>query len=1295
MSAELFDNEDTSASFGTTTASQADKAGSFQSGSHNNGKLKTSVPHSQLQFQASALAPALALSPANAAEDASVADDSLFQKSHVEFLPLRASPDFSAAHESDEGSLSQHPLAQETSDGESALAPGDDVDAVAQAADVTHVTLGSRSTQPDAASELLYRKLLSQSNKSTPQTSKGGTSVPGSECDAAEQSYLGFLPHSRPASAAPTKSAVKSGRLSVIPSSYQNSQQVPFHADPSSDVSADSKMAASSSAVRLEVDNDAPYWTSQHTTSSKQVDLNIEDRIPLYLQNLGIDQSPADILTPFAPRGPIREPEFSPTDLSTVKDSAGGTPMKSIASSEAGSPPKVEPSDCNTLSAFGHRDPRPTVHDPRSEGPAGPGGAGSSAKLSVAPPVVRNRDTDRLRRAEPEGCSTAPRSPPAVGAPPTADDRDPASFASPAPHAAAGLGPLPEDPEDQASVSDGSAQSSLTVRVAELLRDGSPAAGVSDREDPKHKKRFVLELSEGRFDSLELDKEDRRRIEEIKAAMLSNNFVTSESSTDTESTAAASGVAAPATPPPLSAPASAWMPLLPEAEPARPEAALREIADVKAHTSITIAARKRPAAPCPPPPDSHPPAGIGADRTPSWPEEASADAMEAEASAEVEASAGPEELEGEASRRRHAAEDTTLPFGHVSRAHLTLSPKPPEQPPRPRPASSSSSSLSAGAPGDRFVPLRRSSPAVSSADEGVGLCGPPPKRDERRQPTSARPAPAPAPPPPHYLHQLSVAGNAMRSYTPETPVRDECVPRAAAAGLRPYKPRGANEVFFMPHVEADASSSCTTMESSHTGLDDAVPPLFSAEVLGRQDPGLDRGVAIKHAEGIYSKRRSHAPPLLLPDRRFPHAGQHEAPTMERLGAAGAAPQDGNRLPPGLASREAWLLEQLQRLSDLILTTGGADVPPSRTPYGESEPPKAWPRQAPAPCGLCPADRDESSTTTSTLDTDRLVRVFGAHRIQSAKTPQSFQKISKSSSRLHKLYDHVAKQREQWEGRGFDAALSETTATEASNVTGESSSTGSFAKTPQHTPSKKILSRGVQAGDVEFVCNATRLCTRDVGTMFPPPGRARRSAPKGHVTSLKHKKTRTPPSLPKAVWWFIPLDESSKENRPEEQDEPGEVEAAQPDPSTVWYDTAAKTPREPLRPRQQFDDDDDDVAHPGSSASCHQITSLQEALATRRPDFISLSRQRVQILSGRKINAALPGSGMPRRAVPRKEMKQRTKQLYEGLPEVLRKLEMERRDTQLRLNRLNLQIFNKKITKRRLENCKAVQYENFW
>ncbi|KFO79735.1 hypothetical protein N303_05302, partial [Cuculus canorus] len=49
-------------------------------------------------------------------------------------------------------------------------------------------------------------------------------------------------------------------------------------------------------------------------------ELNIEERIPVYLRNLGIDQSPGTILTPFLPRGPIREVEFSPSELRTVKD---------------------------------------------------------------------------------------------------------------------------------------------------------------------------------------------------------------------------------------------------------------------------------------------------------------------------------------------------------------------------------------------------------------------------------------------------------------------------------------------------------------------------------------------------------------------------------------------------------------------------------------------------------------------------------------------------------------------------------------------------------------------------------------------------------------------------------------------------------------------------------------------------------------------------------------------------------------------------------------------------------------
>ncbi|XP_060781726.1 centrosome-associated protein ALMS1 isoform X2 [Neoarius graeffei] len=95
-------------------------------------------------------------------------------------------------------------------------------------------------------------------------------------------------------------------------------------------------LGAASSVVSLEVDNYAPYWTSRPGSPSCLPEFNIEDRIPLYLHNLGIDQSPSKILNPFTHRGPIREPEFSPTDLCTIKSSVG-TPTKSIQPSDGDS----------------------------------------------------------------------------------------------------------------------------------------------------------------------------------------------------------------------------------------------------------------------------------------------------------------------------------------------------------------------------------------------------------------------------------------------------------------------------------------------------------------------------------------------------------------------------------------------------------------------------------------------------------------------------------------------------------------------------------------------------------------------------------------------------------------------------------------------------------------------------------------------------------------------------------------------------------------------------------------------
>ncbi|XP_053476964.1 centrosome-associated protein ALMS1 isoform X4 [Ictalurus furcatus] len=105
-----------------------------------------------------------------------------------------------------------------------------------------------------------------------------------------------------------------------------------------------------SSVVSLEVDNYAPYWTSIPGSPPCPPEFNIEDRIPLYLHNLGIDQSPSTILNPFTHRGPIREPEFSPTDLCTIKGSVG-TPTKSIQPSDGDSLQKQTFSSSSVLSA--------------------------------------------------------------------------------------------------------------------------------------------------------------------------------------------------------------------------------------------------------------------------------------------------------------------------------------------------------------------------------------------------------------------------------------------------------------------------------------------------------------------------------------------------------------------------------------------------------------------------------------------------------------------------------------------------------------------------------------------------------------------------------------------------------------------------------------------------------------------------------------------------------------------------------------------------------------------------------
>ncbi|KAM3913938.1 (E2-independent) E3 ubiquitin-conjugating enzyme FATS [Leptodactylus fuscus] len=130
----------------------------------------------------------------------------------------------------------------------------------------------------------------------------------------------------------------------------------------------------------------------------------------------------------------------------------------------------------------------------------------------------------------------------------------------------------------------------------------------------------------------------------------------------------------------------------------------------------------------------------------------------------------------------------------------------------------------------------------------------------------------------------------------------------------------------------------------------------------------------------------------------------------------------------------------------------------------------------------------------------------------------------------------------------------------------------------------------------------------------------------------------------------------------------------------------------------------------SSKPLYKNMSLQEALELHRPDFIYKSQERVHRLElmtqRRKIQKQDPMSNLPKhtpksinqkkkiftvphplsdnlfkpkeRAISEKEMQQRSKRIYNSLPEVKRKKEEEEKRMITQSNRVRAQIFKKKI-----------------
>ncbi|KAM6076224.1 centrosome-associated protein ALMS1 isoform 3-T3 [Chlamydotis macqueenii] len=379
-----------------------------------------------------------------------------------------------------------------------------------------------------------------------------------------------------------------------------------------------------------------------------------------------------------------------------------------------------------------------------------------------------------------------------------------------------------------------------------------------------------------------------------------------------------------------------------------------------------------------------------------------------------------------------------------------------------------------------------------------------------------------------------------------------------------------------------------------------------------------------------------------------------------------------------------------------------------------------------------ATQTDVSSSVSTIDTARLIRAFGQERVR----------VSPRLSQLYRTIDHQKSRSEKWDkgsgkalGVGYPQVPSERhrkrkEIQSAVSLSSDSTSASGSSWGPSSALTNKrrirMLNKGIQAGDLEIVNSATKKNTRDVGVTFPTP---RPSQPSqrpqepwqcvggifgdsdGVVTDQQAAGSKA------GISWFVQAGDLKSESRKENHS------SSFPGPGPSWFEpfTSTKPWREPLREKNWQEQQHSNMIQPAvpeRDAENRAVRpfvklTLQEALAVHRPDFISRSGERVKrlklVMEERRIqsvaqskqeglldppekgkgygnaNHVLTDRGLPiqekKRAIPKSEMVQRSKRIYEQLPEVQKKREEEKRKLEYNSYRLKARLYKTKITSR--------------